>query len=101
MILNDFQVSTRKKGYGEIRNLVIAAGFIFLAAWSAPGAQTQQRTNNPQATSDLALQNLSRVAASAAEIKTILLKDAGLMVELKHTVAKEATDHGQIVSDSD
>jgi polysaccharide export outer membrane protein len=101
MHLNDFEVSIQKKRNGAIRNLFIAAGFIFLAAWFAPGAQTQQRTNNPQATSELALQNLSRVAASASEIKTILIKDSGLMVELKHLVAKDATDHGQIVSDSD
>ena len=47
------------------------------------------------------MQNLSRVAASAAEIKSVLLKDSGLMVELKRWVAKDATDHGQIVSDSD
>ncbi len=44
---------------------------------------------------------MSRVAASAGEIKTILIKDTGLMVELKHWVAKDATDHGQIVSDAD
>jgi protein involved in polysaccharide export with SLBB domain len=49
----------------------------------------------------LALQNLSRVAATAAEIKAVLVHDAGLMVELKHWVAKDATDHGQIVNDSD
>jgi protein involved in polysaccharide export with SLBB domain len=67
----------------------------------AHAARAQQRDNNTTSVSDLALQNLSRVAASAAEIKTVLIKDAGLMVELKHWVAKDATDHGQIVSDSD
>jgi protein involved in polysaccharide export with SLBB domain len=51
--------------------------------------------------SDLALQNMSRVAASPAEIKSLLLNNTGLMVELKRWVAKDATDHGQIVSDSD
>ena len=35
------------------------------------------------------------------QLKTVLVKDAGLMVELKRWVAKDATDHGQIVSDSD
>jgi polysaccharide biosynthesis/export protein len=30
-----------------------------------------------------------------------LVKDPGLMVELKHWIAKDATDHGQIVTDSD
>ena len=44
---------------------------------------------------------MSRVGASAAEIKSILLKDSGLMVELKRWVAKDATDNGQIVVDSD
>src|SRR5689334_16582271 len=84
-----------------VRSLCISAGLLFLAFWFSLKVQAQQRSNISQPTSDLAQQNLSRVAASAAEIKTILLKDAGLMVELKHMVAKEATDHGQIVSDSD
>jgi protein involved in polysaccharide export with SLBB domain len=44
---------------------------------------------------------MSRVAASAGEIKTILIKDPGLMVALKNWVAKDATEHGQIVRDSD
>jgi len=35
------------------------------------------------------MQNLSRVAASSEEIKIILAEDAGLMVGLKHLVAKE------------
>lgn len=50
---------------------------------------------------DLAKDNLSRVAASSAEIRTVLVKDSGLLVELKRWVAKEATDNGQIVQDSD
>jgi protein involved in polysaccharide export with SLBB domain len=69
--------------------------------WHAPVARAQERNNNTTNPSDLALQNLSRVAASAAEIKVILVRDAGLMVELKHWVARDATDHGQVVSDSD
>ena len=42
-----------------------------------------------------------RVAASASDIKAVLLKDTGLLVELKRWVAKDATGHGQIVSDAD
>lgn len=62
-------------------------------------AQSQEdfRTSN----SDLTRQNLSRVAASARDIKALLLKDPGLMVVLKRWVAQEATDHGQIISDQD
>jgi len=36
-----------------------------------------------------------------AELKAILLKDGGLLVELKRWVATDAANHGQIVSDSD
>ena len=36
-----------------------------------------------------------------ATSKSILLKDSGLMVELKRWVAKDATDHGQIIGETD
>jgi protein involved in polysaccharide export with SLBB domain len=65
----------------------------------ALSAQTQRP--GPVATSDLGRENLSRVAASATELKAVLLKDTGLLVEVKRWVAKDATDHGQVVSDSD
>jgi protein involved in polysaccharide export with SLBB domain len=41
------------------------------------------------------------VAASADQIEEVLRKDPGLLVELKRWIAKEATDRGQIVDDSD
>jgi len=50
--------------------------------------------------SELAKENLGRVAASAAQIREVLAKDAGILVELKRWIAKEATDNGQIVEDS-
>ena len=51
-------------------------------------------------TPDLSQENLHRVAASAIQIRAVLVKDEGLMVELKRWVAKEATDNGQVVEDS-
>jgi len=51
--------------------------------------------------SDLARQNMERVAASVGEIVAILHRDPGLMVELKRWIAKDATSHGQLISDSD
>lgn len=66
---------------------------------TATQAQTQQAGQAPP--SDLARQNYERVAATASQIQVVLRKDAGLMVELKRWVAKDATDHGQLVSDSD
>jgi protein involved in polysaccharide export with SLBB domain len=55
---------------------------------------------SPEA-SELANENYSRAAASGAQIKTVLAKDVGLMVELKRWVAQEATSNGQIVEDAD
>ena len=83
------------------QRILVIAFFLFLDILNAPPACAQERTNTAASASDLALQNLSRVAATAAEIKAVLTKDAGLMVELKHWVAKDATEHGQIVTDSD
>ncbi|MBZ5699354.1 MAG: SLBB domain-containing protein [Acidobacteriia bacterium] len=79
----------------------MSAGLLLLVLWLVPGAQAQGQKDDTTNASDLSVQNLSHVAASAGELKTILLKDVGLMVELKRWVAKDATDHGQIVSDLD
>jgi len=49
--------------------------------------------------SELAKENDSRVAASAVQIRAVLARDVGLIVELKRWVAKEATDNGQVVED--
>ena len=51
--------------------------------------------------SDLAKTNLDRVAASSIQIREVLLKNAGLLVELERWVAKEATDNGQVLQESD
>lgn len=80
---------------------LFAAAGLLLVVLLVPAARAQQRNNNRTGTSDLAVQNMGRVAGTAAEIKAVLLKDAGLMVEVKRWVAKDATDHGQIVSDTD
>src|ERR1700733_14388807 len=63
--------------------------------------RAQNQRTAPTVGSDLGRDNLSRVAASATELKSVLLTEVGLMVELKRWVAKDATDHGQIISDSD
>src|SRR6266403_4256211 len=49
--------------------------------------------------SDLSQENLSRVAASADQLKEVLVKDAGILVELKRLIATEGTENGQIVED--
>jgi polysaccharide export outer membrane protein len=51
--------------------------------------------------SELSRQNLDRVAASANDIRTLLSSDSGLILALKRWIAKDASDHGQFVSDAD
>lgn len=79
------------------------AQFVFLGLLlsSCRVARAQERLPTPTPASDLARQNFERVAASASQIEVVLHKDSGLMVELKRWVAKDATDNGQLVSDSD
>jgi polysaccharide export outer membrane protein len=99
---NFMNASHRSWSFSE-RKKRVAFGFLVLALCFAPGGRTQQQpgTRETSGVSELALQNLSRVAASAQEIKTILVNNAGLMVELKRWVAKDASDHGQILNDAD
>jgi protein involved in polysaccharide export with SLBB domain len=76
----------------------------FIFALACMPTRSQERTSPSSAvvqSSELGRENLSRVAASAADIKAVLLKDTGLLVELKRWVAKDATGHGQIISDGD
>src|SRR5712692_2747264 len=61
------------------------------------GAGVGYRGQEP---SELSQENLKRGAASAGRIREVLIKDAGLLVELMRWVAKEATDNGQIVDDA-
>jgi polysaccharide biosynthesis/export protein len=78
-----------------------ATSILLLILMCCAVAKAQDRQTTPLASSELGQQNMSLVAASAADIKTVLVKDAGLMVELKRWVAKDATDHGQIIGESD
>jgi polysaccharide export outer membrane protein len=50
--------------------------------------------------SDLVKENLDRVGASAEQIRAVLTKEPGIMVELKRWVARDAANSGQIVEDS-
>src|ERR1700730_2235686 len=50
--------------------------------------------------SDLANENYEHLAAAPRQLQEVLVKDAGLLVELKRLAIKQATDNGQIVEDS-
>ena len=87
----------------------IIAAFAWLALCQSSMGQTHARpevqqsdleVNRAAEPSELAKENYSRVAASSAQIKAVLVQDAGLLVELKRWVAKDATDSGQVVEDA-
>jgi polysaccharide biosynthesis/export protein len=62
----------------------------------------QQRTEDRAiSASELAKDNLERVAASEGQITAVLNANPGLFVELKRWMAKDAADRGQILRDSD
>lgn len=75
---------------------------LVICAFISPalGAQQSQQ-QRPISDTELSRDNFSQVAASAAQIKTVLVQDPGFMVELKRWVAREETNEGQIVSESD
>ncbi len=81
------------------RSTAMSVGLGFAIGCVGLFGQTRQQSPAPQ--SELGRQNLTHVAASVGQLVVILHKDPGLMVELKHWIAKDATDHGQVISDSD
>jgi protein involved in polysaccharide export with SLBB domain len=96
----------------QINSKILLSGFGLAFLFCAP-CYAQQQVERPRATRepgrnddgveqapDFALENLRRVAASATQIRAVLVNDEGLLVELKRWVAKEATDSGQVVEDS-
>lgn len=85
------------------RSPVLAAlsALLFLIPAMAWGQESNDNSRGQIKVSDLAAENMGRVGASAAEIKAVLMRDPGLLVELKRWIAKDSTEHGQVVSDTD
>ena len=89
---------------GKLCLVLLATLFLCL---TSRAQETGNKDGNDQASRplranpELSRENLSRVAASAIELKAVFLKDPGLLVELKRWIASNATTHGQIVNDED
>jgi polysaccharide export outer membrane protein len=101
------------KSLHNSRFLVLMSFVVLILTCPATQAQVQEQENDRRPAprnavtsmravepSDLAKENIGRVAASAAQLQTVLLKDAGILVELKTWVAREATNNGQVVEDT-
>jgi polysaccharide biosynthesis/export protein len=88
---------------GTIRGakLVALGGIWFVTAFAVLVALGQTKPQKPVSQSELARQNLAHVAANTEQLALILHRDPGLMVEIKRWIAKDATDHGQIITEAD
>lgn len=91
------KVDRRSCRSGLLRLLVSACLVVFGSLCAYPQSKKSALT----LPSDLGRENMDRVAASTPQIEAILHANPGLMVELKRWIAKDATDHGQLISDSD
>ncbi len=87
------------RGLAAISAMALGLALAFLAQSAALQVQSRPPASIPQ--SELARQNMARVAASVGQLVAIFHRDPGLMVELKSWIAKDATNHGQLISDSD
>jgi polysaccharide export outer membrane protein len=90
----------RRQRFGRRKCFGLLCVGVLLTLFCQSGAAQNQRAE-PAFSSELGQRNLSLVAAPSADIKAVLVKDPGLMVELKRWVAEDATNHGQLVSESD
>ena len=82
------------------RELQALVGIVILLAWPI-STFSQTRQTKPVSQSELARQNMAHVAADTQQLALILHRDTGLMVEVKRWIAKDATDHGQIITEND
>ena len=64
-------------------------------------SQRPERQDQQDHAADWATDNLDLVSASPTQIREVLAKDPGLMVELKRLMAKQAIERGQIVAEQD
>lgn len=81
--------------------LLLAAPFACLCIGQRADSQQAAGSANAPSISELAKDNLDRVAASEAQITAVLNVNPGLFVELKRWVAKDTADRGQVLKDSD
>lgn len=96
--------SAKSVGSSRLFRMAGSAAFFTALAVACSGGRLLAQTSQQRpvvAQSDLARQNMSRVAASVGQLVFIFHRDPGLMMELKRWIAKDATDHGQLISDDD
>ncbi len=91
-------VTTGRSLRTAVLTMCLYAFPFFLVTYAFAQQPTEDRTVSA---SELAKDNLDRVAASESQITAMLNANPGLFVELKRWVAKDAADRGQIIKDTD
>ncbi|HTU40076.1 MAG TPA: polysaccharide biosynthesis/export family protein, partial [Candidatus Aquilonibacter sp.] len=91
---NAFCIAVRRREWQGLLSVLI------LLVWCS-SVFGQSRQTKPVSQSELSRQNMAHVAADAQQLALILHRDPGLMVEVKRWIAKDATDHGQIITEVD
>ena len=86
---------------GRPGSAVLSICFCALSFLVIPASAQQPTEDRAISASELAKDNLDRVAASEGQITAVLTANPGLFVELKRWIAKDAADRGQILRDSD
>jgi len=89
----------RGAAFGNCLVFRVCMGCLLLG--STTFAQQAAGQDSTISASELAKDNLKRVAASEAQITAVLTANPGLFVELKRWAARDAADRGQIVRDSE
>lgn len=92
-------LATRERRFRIAATAMCVAGSLVLLGARSFARQAPQ--GQGISASELAKDNLERVAASESQIIGVLNANPGLLVELKRWIAKDAADRGQIVKDSD
>ncbi len=87
----------RTRNLGRLHTLSFLGCAVMLCATGF----AQSRQQKPVSQSELARQNMQHVAANTEQLALILHRDPGLLVEVKRWMAKDATDHGQIITEGD
>src|SRR5262249_7850512 len=98
-LANDKDASVGSVWLRHARAVFFSALIGSLVACSLALGQTATSSKVPP--SELERHNMSRVAARPSQLVAIFYRDPGLLVTLKRWMARDATDHGQLISDSD
>jgi polysaccharide biosynthesis/export protein len=105
----DRKTILRRKPCTHSFAFVVLLGLLCAAAYAQPRSQPEMAQSSSTETAsrvsrrppDIISDNLDKAAASADQILEIVNKEAGLMVEFKRLLAREAGVGGQIVEESD